>query len=1645
MLQDRTVAALLALLGLAAIASLAQVRLAEAQVATTQTAPDTAPAGDTTQPKQTNSGIIINESITAGKMFEQAGMSEERKDWESAAGLYQKLLEGFADQMLPVETDKGGITVRYTSIAHAVRQRLCHWPREGLDVYCRTNEPKAAALLEDARKSAAAGQDDSAVLDEVVRLYFVTDSGKAAALGLIDEKLDHGDYFGAALLGDELLNLHPNLTAERPAVLFDTALASRQAGDAKASDARAAALASKFPNDAGVVRGKVLAQALAKPPAAGFSPDSWPMPGGNARRDAVPDAHVHPGLRMASIPLAKPDYNGLTPFQKTMLLQQTGASAESGETLGVMPSVDRGELFFQDGMRVYAVSLESGAPLPGWVRTWGTGRQGQYVLPHVWGSTRSHQQTITLTDHQVLAVMGQPDNLSRVSVKGEARLVCLDRETGKENWVVAPPDMKGVPKDDDEGALRALELSGSPLVVGNSVLVIGRTLKQPGEPGEDCYVLAFDLSNGQYRWGRYVAGIRIYSTGDRTSHLAYADGRVYVLSNLGAVAALDARDGTIVWLDTYPTGELPMNQQFLNVAGGLGSHFKPWMTNPVVVHDGKLFVLPAEGDNLLICDAASGREEKRISLDQLARWDLKGAEQPDKPSTLIGVMGERLVLAGESRVLCLDWQKYDETKFPGPNDEMILWPSVAPFGIRGRCFMTTDTVFVPGADHLRWIDMKTGAVVEEYPRYPRTWEDGESPGNVVVSGDHLIVAGASSVDVYTELAVATAKLDRDIAAAPNAPGPHLRYAEVMSTAGRPDEALSQLNEALKLMGGAAPPGASDDRDRLFSDALKFAAGGVGNHWPGDHERVVRFFDLADRAAYTPQQKVNYRMARVKLEKADPRAVVRLYQGILADPQMRAVPIPDAENDPAPLRSAADVAESAIDDLVRTNGPEVYAPYQWAAEHELEATLKLKQNPDQLAGKMLSIAEAYPNSSAARQAMLAAAVAYESAGSPRQAIRVLRQMWFNYALQGTTPLAIAEAMARNYLAVTDRPRADMLAAAAGQLARAASLPGDPKLSQNMKLPDGRVLPAGTPFAKARDEVRGIHAEPNQPLPDLRLPVPPTAAEKLARARIPAPFLGQDPKHRQIIPADAATVLPGVTALLAPERDFARVDQVVAWGAGTVAIFAAGQTTPLFTVKAFPDAGHGNAGAPRGVAWVGDTALVWGPSRLISIDASPGGNGKILWDMDLTRLGTLQVVRPNDAGGQPIGGAVETNGVNVDINPMIIRRNGPRQQTVINGGGDGVVQGGAVPAPGLSQPAVATDAAPAVEQVAEVRPVGERVLVCTNAGRLLSAEIGTGRVAWQTRLTERALNRLVATEDFTVVKVSDDITCRLIAMDTYSGRVLGVKSFSAIAPEIGFASVPVNLALSADGTLVFTMPDRIWSKDLYKPWNDEEQVVVAPTRQAIYAGANLPGQLVNAGMRVLAVTDNAPGATLPNQKWVSVYSLETGERVALKYETTDSSHRIVDVVMTADTKDWNVLLRVVGPHVYVVGPNSVFAYNLDKPNETWKGSMAAANDGPMSEISLRQAFCSRQHLVVLDQPVSAATAANGDPTVVRLLAYSRRLARENDPNSESGRLDYPVTLTDPAGIQPASWQACDGGFYYATDDGKVHMLRGAKDGN
>lgn len=123
---------------------------------------------------------------------------------------------------------------------------------------------------------------------------------------------------------------------------------------------------------------------------------------------------------------------------------------------------------------------------------------------------------------------------------------------------------------------------------------------------------------------------------------------------------------------------------------------------------------------------------------------------------------------------------------------------------------------------------------------------------------------------------------------------------------------------------------------------------------------------------------------------------------------------------------------------------------------------------------------------------------------------------------------------------------------------------------------------------------------------------------------------------------------------------------------------------------------------------------------------------------------------------------------------------------------------------------------------------------------------------------------------MVRVSDDLKVQLFALDTYSGRIIGNKAFASQG-----GSVPVNMALSADGTLVYTLPDRLCLRDLYKAWDEDEKVVTSTAQgqpaQPIYAGANQPGQLVIAEGRILAVADsiNISGLS-PNEKYIRVHS-------------------------------------------------------------------------------------------------------------------------------------------------------------------------------
>ena len=1168
----------------------------------------------------------------------------------------------------------------------------------------------------------------------------------------------------------------------------------------------------------------------------------------------------------------------------------------------------------------------------------------------------------------------------------------------------------------------ALQISGSPLVVGSNILVMGRASKQAAF--EDCYVLCFDLESGKYRWNCYIASANTVNVPwaggpamlfpENTSHLAYADGRVYVLTNLGALAALDAYNGSIAWLDIYPTRNpagMNPNQPFVNPwlmqQQMQQNPPKPWTFNPVIVAGGKVFALPGDSDDLLIYDAGTGAEVKRIPLKDLADCnDLRPSDPHDEPlkfDTLLAVDGEQIILAGDrhglGQIVSFDWQHYAADR------SGLLWASVGFQDIRGRCFVTRDSVFVPTAEHLVRVERATGKCADYYPQNDRSWDEqeGEGPGNVLVTSDHVVLAGPKSVDVYTDLTAARAKLDREVAAAPNDALPRLRYAEVMFVSGQTDAATKKLDEAIQLLGGPQAMQPGPGRDQAFIDALTFAEKLTSGAPATANDVAVKLFDRAELAAASPTQKVQCTMSRARYAESikDPAGAVELYQRVLSDGSLRAVAYHDEHGDSQPRARGGPAVDRPPRErrsiglrplptaggggLGKGAGGQRRGTCGIASGSGADAT-PIRRPPRRRPSRLPT-----PTKPPAMEGSPSRSCVTCSSATPTQ--RSSRASWKRW------PAIICSEKTRGW--TTGFPRPPRRSTAPPRC------PATCGCSVRCAFPTGGrwTTSASPPPSRRCGRYRG--QEVAKSLPDFHLPVP----RDVDADHWPQPFAAAGPDD----------VVAETKGLVVPIRDFSRADRVVTWSTGgELCVYPAGRGKPLAKVAGFGE-------QPRNSAWVGNGLLVWGPAQLALLQGDGAG---LAWKLAIKELPAVEIARfeGEQAPFIPDNNLI-ADGVVINVVPPQVVVRGNRGQFLMRGGGGMVVQ---------QLPAAQPNPPPARngEEIIEVRPVGDRVLITTSAGRIASADMNSGRLAWQARLSDRAVDRLVANEDFAVVRVNGEASVRLVSFDTYSGRMLGSRAF---IPQSG--AVPVNMALAADGTLVYTLPDRLCLKDLYKPWNDPaDKEVMGPQGTAIFRDAKGPDQLIIAEGRILALADDG---TQPNpqslpQKLVRVHSLETGQPVPLKYKTPQGDQEI-DRILAAG-KDWGVSLRVVGSHLYVVGGSlGISGYDLDHPARSW-----TPPPGSFEKLNVRDAFIGRNHVVLLDEQ---AAANNGAPSIYSLYAFARYPGSQAG-DDESGRIDYDADspgcrINSPAGVA-ASWQATDGGFYYLTGDNTLHMLRGAGQG-
>jgi outer membrane protein assembly factor BamB len=668
----------------------------------------------------------------------------------------------------------------------------------------------------------------------------------------------------------------------------------------------------------------------------------------------------------------------------------------------------------------------------------------------------------------------------------------------------------------------------------------------------------------------------------------------------------------------------------------------------------------------------------------------------------------------------------------------------------------------------------------------------------------------------------------------------------------------------------------------------------------------------------------------------------------------------------------------------------------------------------------------------------------------------------------------EDLARDYLAIPGRleAAAALLAGGAKPLApqsgiaqaAASAAPAfvEPRLSGLLRLPDGRVLrdmsfsQAASQIAMAAQVPRLIHPDPalrvferrgegqrnfepfaheaDDSAVDAAQIVPPMSGTAVAGGNADA--LGHPLMPAMAAPATlpaagasgAGTAVAGISSA-APGK-FG--DRIIVFAPGTgLEVFAAGSPKALLICSAVTT-------QPQAAGFVGDGLLVAADDHLMRINAG----GEVVWDFSVRTLGEVEVamlglspsagVASAAPGAQDDGEtaaqrqrdlitrqALAANGLAVmPGGPLIVQQGVAQQIVIINGQ---AVRIGRMGAMGI-RPADAQSNATGEETIAKVAAAGNRVAAVTSEGRLLCVDQKSGHLLWQTRLDDRAVDQLLVNEDFVAVRcgagamlADEQSTAHIAVFDTDEGHCQFERSFGADPGP------PINMALAANGTLVWLQVDRIAGKNLFEPgprlqfetfpWQGANNVHCFASEGG---GAMGDDQLVIDGHRIVAAADS--GLAL------RAFDLDDGQPVALPDGTTR-------INLASVPNRWDVHIRAAGDGVYYAWSNGR-VQRIDfgpSPAATQPASWQWPFD-PFARSSVDDIELSDRYVMVFYEPFH------------RNPPQSRLRMCVDCVNPESVYIElHQRNILDASGI--ADFRLVDGGFYYLSGNGRLHFLPGA----
>lgn len=412
-------------------------------------------------------------------------------------------------------------------------------------------------------------------------------------------------------------------------------------------------------------------------------------------------------------------------------------SEDAESILPYHPVIDGERVYVNDLRRIYALDLRTGKTWPAAdpkLPLFDSGLPEENILPLAYPLCGVPRATVAVDNQQLFARMG-------VGVTGWKE---APREaTGSISFLVGLDLARdgrlidGYPIYLSGNAWTNCEFEGCPLPVGDRLFVC---ITERSSVQIRRFVAAFARNSGKLLWRSMplAAGmIEGASDANLVSHqmLSYRDGSVYLNTNLGVIAALDAMDGQVKWLVRYPRSQVE------DAAYPESQRFRYRDMTPCLVDQDVVYCAPADRAEIFALDASTG--------------DLLWSTVPEHSADLVHLLTARdgeLVAAGDRLVWFDTATGKSLASYPSGVAAKPEEGVVQPRGL-GRPWCTRDLVYFPNRNQIsvmaRKLDRsKVGAKAIDFREPIALASRANEGGNLVLTDRWILLATPSRLVAF---------------------------------------------------------------------------------------------------------------------------------------------------------------------------------------------------------------------------------------------------------------------------------------------------------------------------------------------------------------------------------------------------------------------------------------------------------------------------------------------------------------------------------------------------------------------------------------------------------------------------------------------------------------------------------------------------------------------------------------------------------------------------------------------------------------------------------------------------------------------------------------------------------------------------------